>query len=265
MIVSFVNLKRGHAAQTSCMLATAIMLALEEQKRILLIHTGIKSWSLERALLGKNEAEIGIDELKRAFMQKKLSEAEIITYCHPFLEGKLFLLSGTKAENEVMFEEIMQQLFPLLLPELQQWFDYIFIDIENNSSMADILIDMSGQVVITASQNPAELKQAVRLSESKEKLKPFWILGRYDKKSCFDFGYVRRKATGGNGKRLGTIAYCSGFMDAMFKGRVIEFFKINIKATVKDINYEFIKSLRETKNKLLTALKGDEDEERRRD
>lgn len=259
MIVSFVNTKKGHAAQTSNMLAVAAMMAFEEKKKVLMIHTGIKSESLERALLGRKVVEMGIDELKRAFMQKKLSETEMLSYCNTFLDEKLFLLAGTKAENEAVFEEIMCELFTVLLPNLQKYFDYIFVDVERcEGEMAERLMNMSQRIVVSTSQEPENLKRAA------EQKNAFCILGRYDKKSCFDYGYVRRNHMGGTGKRLGTIAYCSSYMDAMFKGKVEDFFKININVPAKDINYEFIKSVRRTKNKLLAVLKDGEDEKGKR-
>ncbi len=155
------------------------------------------------------------------------------------LKSKLYYLP-TNSINCDLLEYRLKKNMDSVLEVLEQYFDYVNIDVSGKSESGRMILDRADMVVVNLSQNSQVLDQFFS-NYSNLRKKSFIILGNYDADSILNLDTIKR-SYGIKDDLIGVIPYNRRFADALSQGNAVDF--------LRNENSEFINECKRTAFKL---------------
>lgn len=256
-LVSFWSPYAGHGKATSSLCAVLGGFVLQYPALSMAVsHTQKESGFLlkkldNNAAVWKDKGwldALGIDVLKMYSRQNAVS-AENIQRCGLPVLGKSLYFYPNDARNRGDDSIV----FNLLTKQLKREFEIVFLDLESgNKENSMQYLKASDFVIIVLPQDPLYVEKF--LQESGDYLSGLeygFIFGGCFSKSQYRSNYYR-KIYGNkmSNKILGEILWNADFFDAMAEGKTLDFFFRNSETVKKEENYEFIRQVKKTTERI---------------
>jgi len=268
-IVSFWSNGKEETGKTSAIVAISTLLGINHNYKVLVLDTKYNSYDYEDCywqedklikLINSKDAKTdighGVAGLSKAILSNKASPEIITNYTRIVFKNRLELLTDNKIEPEDY--EVHKKIFKDIVKIAKQYYDLIFIDIDNNLGERNInaLLESSDIIVTCLPQKLRIIKDYMEQREENPILKQkpvIPLLGRYDKRSKYNAKNVARYIKEKRG--VCTIPYNTLFFEACNEGKVADFFIKFRKINPKDRNSMFIEDVRATAEKIVLRLK----------
>lgn len=267
-VVTFWSNGKEQTGKTMSIAAIATYMAIEHNKRILVISTANKKDALEncfwetkksRKLIGlftsKNnymDTQNGIDGLVKLMKSNKISSDIITNYTKIVFKDRLEILLGSKTEED------KSTYYPDIIKMANQFYDLVFVDLDNSInefSRLQILKD-SNLIIANVNQRLAsidEFNEACEEEEYLESNKVLVLIGRYDKYSKYNSKNITRYL--GRKKEILTIPYNTLYFEATEEAGVPDMFlKFRNVTDSEDRNGFFIQEVKRASEAIIYKL-----------
>ena len=267
-VVTFWSNGKEQTGKTMSIAAIATYMAIEHNKRILVISTANKKDALEncfwetkksRKLIGlftsKNnymDTQNGIDGLVKLMKSNKISSDIITNYTKIVFKDRLEILLGSKTIED------KSTYYPDIIKMANQFYDLVFVDLDNSInefSRSQILKD-SNLIIANVNQRLAsidEFNDACEEEEYLESNKVLVLIGRYDKYSKYNSKNITRYL--GRKKEILTIPYNTLYFEATEEAGVPDMFlKFRNLTDSEDRNGFFIQEVKRASEAIIYKL-----------
>jgi CO dehydrogenase nickel-insertion accessory protein CooC1 len=267
-VVTFWSNGKEQTGKTMSIAAIATYMAIEHNKRILVISTANKKDALEncfwetkksRKLIGlftsKNnymDTQNGIDGLVKLMKSNKISSDIITNYTKIVFKDRLEILLGSKTIED------KSTYYPDIIKMANQFYDLVFVDLDNSInefSRSQILKD-SNLIIANVNQRLAsidEFNEACEEVEYLESNKVLVLIGRYDKYSKYNSKNITRYL--GRKKEILTIPYNTLYFEATEEAGVPDMFlKFRNLTDSEDRNGFFIQEVKRASEAIIYKL-----------
>lgn len=269
-IVTFWNNKKEQTGKTLAIAAISTYMAIEHNKRILIVSTGKGDKTLDNCfweerkvkknlgLFGPNTRvamEEGISGLIRIMKSNKLAPENITNYTKIVFKDRLEVLQTFKGERDEYRE--LYRMYPDIINLANNYYDLVLVDLDTEVSedIVDQIIKACNLVVVSLSQrlysinNFLEFRQDNPIFNSKKAL---LLIGRYDKYSKYTIKNISRYMNEKN--KVSTIPYNTLFFEAAEEAKVPDFFLRLRKVNDDDRNEFFLKEVQRTAENIMYRL-----------
>lgn len=258
MKIAFWSPLHGTGA-TSNLLALALTLAMNKDRKILVTQTHFSMNNLEKPLVGRVDSEqffedTGLDAVMRHFKSGNLTREQVAA-CSIKICENLFLLAGTKVSSRESYENVVvQSMVTHIITQIEKYYDYIFVDTNsgNNPQTAEIIKECDA-VAVTLRQN----RNMINLLSGNEMLEGkriYYLFSCYDEMSRYNLNNIRRLYKQINKRNSGGILYDTGYMDALCEDSILRYISSASDCEKTDYDTPFYKSLRETADGFLKFI-----------
>lgn len=211
-VITFVNSIEEKTGKTMSLVAIATNMAIENNKRILIISTTnkedrINSCFFEKqqvkkvklGIFGENrstiDTESGIEGITKMTRSNKLTPELITNYTKVVFKDRLEIILGIESK-ERLTEEV-ENAYVNLIDVASMYYDEIFVDLDNclKENTRNKIIEKSDLVIVNTSQNfncLKKLKEYKGKSELLKSPKSLILIGRYDKYSKYNSKNISR-------------------------------------------------------------------------
>lgn len=269
-IVTFWNNKKEQTGKTLAIAAISTYMAIEHNKRILIVSTGKGDKTLDNCfweerkvkknlgLFGPNTRvamEEGISGLIKIMKSNKLAPENITNYTKIVFKDRLEVLQTFKGEQDEYRE--LYRMYPDIINLANNYYDLVLVDLdaEISEDIADQIIKTSNLVVASLSQrlysinNFLEFRQDNPIFNSKKAL---LLIGRYDKYSKYTIKNISRYMNEKN--KVSTIPYNTLFFEAAEEAKVPDLFLRLRKVSDDDRNEFFLQEVARTAENIMYRL-----------
>ncbi len=270
-IVTFYNSSVEQTGKTMSIAAIATYMAIEHNKRILVVSTTNREdplktcfWQEKKkrknlGIFGPNasvEVENGVEGLARMIRSNKITPDIITNYTKVIFKDRFEVLLG--CEEPPSDGTQIEPLYPNIINSANQYYDLVFVDLDENvdEETRKTIIHDSDIVVINMSQRLRsinkfnELKQKNQLLKSKKVL---ILIGRYDKFSKYNSKNISRYL--GEKNQVLTIPYNTLFFEATEEAGVPDLFlKFRKSIDSEDRNAFFIQEVKRASENIIYRL-----------
>ncbi len=269
-IVTFWNNKKEQTGKTLSIAAISTYMAIEHNKRILIVSTGKDDKTLDNCfweerkikknlgLFGPNTRvamEEGISGLIKIMKSNKLAAENITNYTKIVFKDRLEVLQTFKGEQDEYRE--LCRMYPDIINLANNYYDLVLVDLdaEVSEDIADQIIKTSNLVVVNLSQrlysinNFLEVRQDNPIFNSKKAL---LLIGRYDKYSKYTIKNISRYMNEKN--KVSTIPYNTLFFEASEEAKVPDLFLRLRKVSDDDRNEFFLQEVARTAENIMYRL-----------
>ncbi len=272
-VISFINSIEDKTGKTMSMVAIATNMAIENNRKILLISTAdeeqkLKSCYFEDSpvkkmklgIFGENrlsvDAESGIEGITKMARSNKLTPEMITNYTKVVFKDRLEIILGVKRKEDLVDE--IQETYLNLINIASMYYDEIFVDLDNNlkEDIKNRIIEKSDLVIVHTSQNYSSIKKLKEYKEKSELLKSpksLILIGRYDKFSKYNVKNITRYLEEKN--QVLTVPYNTLFFEAVDEAGVpdllLNFRKLSDN---EDRNYIFIQEVKRATENIIYRL-----------
>ena len=268
-IITFKSNELKETGQTLSISAIATQMAIEHNRKILLISTSFKDQTLENCFweVGKTVndnfnqgasigVESGIEGLIRVIASNKTSPEIIKNYSKIILRDRLDILPSPKTRQYSEYEEIALK-YPEVLKIASMYYDMVLVDLSKRMSpqCEKQILEMSDIVVTNMTQRLKSIDEFAELRENDEFYKRkniMLLIGRYDAFSKYNVKNITRYLRERN--NVSVVPYNTLYFEACSEGKIIDFF-LGLKTVSElDRNYLFIKEVNEDVTAILNKL-----------
>ena len=270
-IVTFYNSSVEQTGKTMSIAAIATYMAIEHNKRILVVSTTNREdplktcfWQEKKkrknlGIFGPNasvEVENGVEGLARMIRSNKITPDIITNYTKVIFKDRFEVLLG--CEQPPSDGTQIEPLYPNIIKSANQYYDLVFVDLDENvdEETRNTIIHDSDIVVINMSQRLKsinkfnELRQKNQLLSSKKVL---ILIGRYDKFSKYNSKNISRYL--GEKNQVLTIPYNTLFFEATEEAGVPDLFlKFRKSIDSEDRNAFFIEEVKRASENITYRL-----------
>ncbi len=269
-VIAFWNGGKEQTGKTLSMVAIATYLAVEHNRRILVISTGFEDETLNRCfweekrskrnlgLFGPNtnaEMQEGVSGLARMIKSNKISPENITNYTKIIFTDRLEVLKifkGSKSE----YEEI-KSIYPDIIALANNYYDLVLVDVDNElgAGIVEKILDNANLVVASISQRLLTINNFIELREKMPVLKSkktLLLVGRYDKFSKYTIKNISRYM--GEKNKVSTIPYNTLFFEACEEARVPDYFSKFRSIDEDDRNGFFLAEVRRASDNIIYRL-----------
>lgn len=268
-IISFVNNRKEETGKTMSLVAIATYMAINHNKRILIISTTNQedrirkcffeekqAKKLRLGIFGENkstfENESGIEGIAKIARSNKLTPDMITNYTKVVFKDRLEILLGAENLKDQVEKEIAEEYIDVI-NLANSYYDTVFVDLDNNvgEEIKEKIVKISDLVIVNSSQNYSSLKKLKENKEKNELLKSpksLILIGRYDKYSKYNSKNITRFLEEKN--QVLTVPYNTLYFEATNEAGVPDFFlKLRRIADSDDRNVIFLDEIkRDTEN-----------------
>lgn len=272
-IISFYNNRiGGNIGQTSSIIATATLMAIEHNYKILVISTKDRDFELEKAYgvdesaavkilkLKESKFDSGIEGIIKLASSGKLTATLIGNYTKIVLKNRLEVIAGRRnTENED--EKFDYDAYQDVIKIANKYYDMVFVDLESgiNNKVTQSILNLSDTIIFNFEQRYDEIEKIIEFQKAHMELLPkkkiIYLINRYERKSKFNRKNIIRNSE--MKKNLYVIPYEVMFSDMVQSGQADSWFlnpKIR-KAKPEDEYGEFIKSINELCDEIINKLR----------
>lgn len=259
-IVAFWSPVHGQAGNTSNLVATSSMLAVEHNVKTMVTQTQLSHSTLESAFTKKSNkgdllsfSDTGLDALERLAMSKRLTDDKVADYTITVIRDRLELLVGSSKSNQGMFKNI-DSVLDTIFKVSSKYYDYCMVDVHSGTKnqMTKRVLNEADLIVVNLNQNIHVLERFFSKVDWLDVLdeKPYVIvLSQYDSKSRYTVKNIQRKFKCKT--PILTIPYNTAFRDACNDRNVIEFFLRANNASKSNPNFYFVNEVEKLVNEIM--------------
>ena len=205
------NSKNGHIGQTSSLVATATLMAVEHNYKILLISPQLGDMDLDKAygvsenaamkFLGLKEAKFnsGIEGVMKLANSGKLTPEMIGNFTKIVLKNRLEVIVGKKESDDEENEKFDFNDYPDLLKIANNYYDMVFVDLDTglNSDLTRKILEASNLIICNMEQKLEEVEKMAEL-QKEEKIvggkNILYLFNRYEKNSKYNIKNIVRNS-----------------------------------------------------------------------
>ncbi len=270
-IVTFWNNGREQTGKTISMVAIATYMAIEHNRRILVISTGHKDETLNNCfwkekkqkknmgIFGPNTniaMEDGIEGLAKLVKSSRIQPEMITNYTKIVFKDRLEILkcySGGRGQ----YDEL-RQVYPEIINAANKYYDLVLVDLDRQIGEetenrilkdSDLIVATIGQR-LTSIDNFIELKKNNPMFQSSRTL---ILIGRYDKFSKYNIKNISRYMKERN--NVLTIPYNTLFFEACDEAKVPDLFlRIRQTNNLEDRNAFFLSEVKRVTENIVYRL-----------
>lgn len=270
-IITFESNELKETGQTLSIAAIATQMAIEHNRKILIVSTNFNDktledcfWENEKTVsefLGKDNKsaigiESGIEGLIRVIESNKTSSDIVKNYSKIILRERLDLLQSPITQQYSDYENIASKYVDIL-KTANRYYDIILVDLSKRmpKQYADEIVEMSDIVVVNMTQRLKSIEEFIELRENNEFYKRkniILLIGRYDKFSKYNVKnitrYLREK------KNISVTPYNTLFFEACSEGKIVDYFLSLKNIDEFDRNNLFIKEVNNNVQAILEKL-----------
>ena len=236
-IVTFWGSGKEQVGKTLAVVAIATNIAIEHNKRILIISASYNNdnlkncyWNEEVAkknniFTANTEIQIdsGIEGLAKMIQSNKISPETIKDYTKIVFKDRLEVLLGFEARTLASTEQV-GRMYSEIIQAATKYYDMIFVDLDNeiNSVAAEEILRNSNIVIGMVSQKVTSIKNLKDKRQTIPAKEVMYLMGKYDKKSKYTAKNLARMI--GEKREFLTIPYNTLYFEATQEGNVPDLF-----------------------------------------
>lgn len=277
-VITFVNNLEEESGKTMSLVAIATYMAINHNKRILIISTTNKedkinscyfeeqkNRRLRFGILGDKtqsvEVESGIEGLAKVARSNKLTPQQITNYTKVVFKDRLEVILGAdknKIQNFTSEEKEIGEEYITLVNVAKMYYDQVFVDLDENLSeeVRQKIVESTDLVVVNTTQNYNSIKKLKMKKDNSQLLqspKTLMLIGRYDKFSKYNIKNVSRYLEEKN--QILTIPYNTLYMEATNEAGVPDLFlRLKRIAGSDDRNAIFVDEVKRATENILYRL-----------
>lgn len=237
-IVTFWGTGKEQAGRTMAVAAIATNMAIERNKRILVVSASSNNETLKNCYWSESiekknnmfrpvngvELDNGIEGLTKIIQSNKISPELITDYTRVVFKDRLEILLGFDSKT-LHTPENAAKIYKEIVNLAEKYYDMVIVDLDNEVARAgaDEILTKSDAIIAMTTQKISSIKYM------KEKIgrilptgKTMLLIGRYDKKSKYNTKNLLRML--GDKKELLTMPYNTLFFEAAQEGTVADLF-----------------------------------------
>lgn len=232
------NSKNGHIGQTSSLIATATLMAVEHNYKILLISTQIGDLDLDKAygvsensamkFLGLKEAKFnsGIEGVMKLANSGKLTPNLIGNFTKIVLKNRLEVIAGKKETEDEQNEKFDFNDYPDVIKIANNYYDMVFVDLDNglDSNLTRKILAASNLIICNMEQKLEEVEKITELQKREEIISGrniLYLLNRYEKNSKYNIKNIVRNSK--MKRDMYAVPYDLMYSDSLQDGTVDQF------------------------------------------
>lgn len=235
------NSKNGNIGQTSSVIATATLMAIEHNYKILVISPQLGDTDLEKAygltensamkFLGIKEGKFnsGIEGIMKFVSSGKISPEVIGDFTKIVLKNRLEIIAGKK-ESHKEDDRFDFNKYIDVIKIANQYYDMVFIDLSRElNKLTRKILDISTIIICNMEQKLEEIQKMVELQKEEEVItgkKVLYLLNKYESSSKYNVKNLIRNSE--IKKDIFTIPYDVMYSDALQDG-IADKFMLNPK------------------------------------
>lgn len=255
----------GQAKTTSSMSAVAMAMSHISNDRVCVSHTQYGMADLEGMFDSRPTIErksllyqaAGLNALIANIKRDRLTKEDVEGCTIGTMMKNVDLLPGIEVkEIYADHEETDLLVYKIFTESVKNCYDWVFVDLAAGNRKQSIkFMDAADVIVVTLSQNVATWEMFFeQYPEIATRPNVFYLIGGHKEESSFSSKNFSRmyQQYGTRLKSTGVVPDCVGYMDAISEGHVSHFFVMNVKASKREENSEFMRECMETAMKLRT-------------
>lgn len=264
MKIGFWSPVSGQAGTTAGMIGVAVRIAACSGNKCILVDCHYQNQRISDYLhkkqyreLGQYQGALGLDALFRYGKTNEINAEQLRSAAVSFMQEQLFLITGTRKNNEKVFYQELHECTNLLMQAAGQFGGYVFFDLEAGNRRETLcVLEHMDQVVVCLPQNPMVIQEYFQ-KYSLPLSKTYFLLGNYHRDSRFNKNNLKNHFRGFHSYNLGTMSFCSRYGDALCQGEGLRYLLRNIN-TEKAWRRETIlmQELEQIQEQLLQRLEG---------
>lgn len=269
-IITFWGNNKEHVGKTLSAVAVATQMAIEHNKKILLISTSLNDDTLKNCFFKDNEIakrnmglfgpntniaiENGISGLDRVVRSNKVTPNIITNYAKIVFKDRLDILLGYDGDQE-SYNQIIED-YPQIIDLANKYYDIVIVDLATYmpQMIQDEIIKMSDIIVATLSQRLKALNNFIQIKEKNPIFKDpkvLLLIGRYDKFSKYTSKNITRYL--GERNQVLTLPYNTKFFEAAEEATVPDMF-LKFRKIEDERNAFFISEVNRLSENILYRL-----------
>lgn len=232
-VITFWNNENNHIGQTSSILATATLMAIEHNYRILILSTESEDTQIEKAygvaesvatrVLGIKDSKInsGMQGIMKLAYSNRLTPEMLTDYTKIILKNRLEVLAGIRDSEVNDSENIDKSLYIDIIKNANKFYDMVFIDLGNGirENYKKEILRMSNIVVWNMEQKFEQVEKVLEFKEKNEvteEKRIIYLINKYEKNSKYNLKNIIRNSK--MKKNIYTIPYDIMFSDMIQDG-----------------------------------------------
>lgn len=270
-IVTFWGSGKEQVGKTLAVAAIATNMAIEHNKRILVISASYNNdtlkncyWSEETAKKNsmfrpKSGADIdnGIEGLAKIIQSNKVSPELITDYTKVVFKDRLEILLGFNEETTSTTEEVAK-IYSDIVQVAARYYDIVFVDLDNEIDEigAHEILKRSNVIVGMTSQKLSSIKVMQQKRDELQANKVMLLIGKYDRKSKYTIKNLTRML--GEKKEILTIPYNTLYFESAQEGNVPDLFlRLRRMDDKNDGNAFFIEQVKKVSQEIMKKIQED--------
>ena len=267
-VVTFWGSGKEQVGKTLSVVAIATNMAIEHNKKILVISASYNNdtlkncyWSKETAkktsmFRPQNEMMLdnGITGLAKMIQSNKVSPDVITNYTKIVFKDRLEILLGFEEKGLYSSEEV-GRIYSEIVQISSKYYDMVFVDLDNeiNEIGTNEILNHSDIVIAMTSQKVASIQMMQQKKSELPPNKAILLVGKYDKKSKYTIKNLTRMI--GERKELLTIPYNTLYFEASQEGNVADLFlRLRRIEDKNDGNAFFIEQVKKASEEILKKI-----------
>lgn len=266
-IVTFWGSGKEQVGKTLSVVAIATNMAIEHNKRVLLISASFNNDTLKNCywteetkksmtFVPKDRVELdnGIEGLAKIIQSNKIAPELITNYTKIVFKDRLEILLGFDYRAISIGKDI-GDIYADIVQKSNEYYDIVLVDLDNEISQeaTNKILKNSDVIVAMASQKLASVKM---MQSNKNKIEPnktLLLVGKYDKKSKYTVKNITR--TIGERKEILTIPYNTLYFEAAQEGNVTDLFlRLRRIEDKNDENVFFIEQVKKATEEIIKKI-----------
>lgn len=270
-IVTFWGTGKEQAGKTLALVSIATNMAIQHNKRILVISVSYNNETLKNCYWNEEtakktsifrpkervELDTGIEGLAKIIQSNKISPELITDYTRVVFKDRLEILLGFDTKTLVTSDNVAK-IYTDIIQLASRYYDIIFVDLDNeiNEQAIEGILKMSNVIVAMTSQKIASIKLMKQKIQQFPHNKAMLLIGRYDRTSKYTIKNLSRVL--GEKKELLTIPYNTLFFEASQEGTVTDLFlRLRRIEDKNDGNAFFIEQVKKTSQEIMNKIEED--------
>lgn len=271
-IITFWGNNREHVGKTLSVVAVATQMAIEHNKKILILSTSFNDDTLRNCffeedkktkknlgLFGANSNSIalqsGIEGLDRIVRSNRVTPEIITDYTKIVFKDRLEVLLGYDGDRQTYLQ--ISENYQKIIELADKYYDIVLVDLDTTISkeIQDEIIKISDILIVTLSQRLKALNNFIQIKERNPLFKDpkvLLLIGRYDKFSKYTSKNISRYL--GEKNQVLTLPYNTQYFEACEEARVPDMFLKLRKIDSEDRNAFFISEVNRLSENILYRL-----------
>ncbi len=271
-IISFWSNSKKQTGQTMSTIAIATYMAMEHNRKVLLLTTQLEDETLEVAYGGMQSnslmlksilkhansgIDVGIEGLAKMVSSNRLTPEMIRDYTKIVFKDRLEILFSPKNIEDKQQERRIIDSYKDVITTANRYYDLIFVDLWKglDSEFTKEKLQMSDVIIVNFEQKIRRLDEYIKLREEEPLLNGknvLAVVNRFDKYSKYNARNITRYL--GQKRDVFTVPYNTAFFEACEEGTVAEYFLKMRTIDPSDKNGAFMEEIKRATDGIIYKL-----------